>query len=100
MQIIENYEIVLSGEKEDRLLLTFNWNDITPVPRKISDIIFEKDSSQIKVIFEDNKHWEEVSFVDLPLTLHDIISQFKQISIVGLTEDNVEFFQEFSLTVI
>lgn len=96
MRIVENYELVLSGENEERLLLTFDWNDVPVLPRIVTSVVFDEDASNFRVTFEDASRWEEVLFADLPKTLHPMVKQFEKISVVGLSDD-VELFSEVTL---
>lgn len=98
MRIVENYELVLSGEKEDRLLLTFDWNDVPSLPRTVTSVVFDEDSSEFRVVFEDQSRWEEIAFVELPATLHSMVKQFNKISVVGLS-DEVELFSDANLEI-
>lgn len=96
MRTLENYELVVSGEQEDKLLLTFDWDDLPQLPRSVSSVTVDTEASQIKVGFEDEKHWEEVLFVNLPVSLQDLMRQFPSIFVVGLS-DEVEMFAESAL---
>ena len=98
MRVIENYEIVLSGEEEDRLLLTFDCADAPHLPRAATATVFDSQKSEIRVVFEDQKHWEEIQFPNLPSTLHDVLRGFEKISVVGLS-DQVEIFSETALEI-
>lgn len=96
MRTVENYELVLSGEQEERLLLTFDWRDLPQIPRAVSSVVFDEDASEFRITFEDQSHWEEILFPGLPLGLHDMVKQFDRVSVVGLSEE-VEMFSEAPL---
>lgn len=98
MRTVENYELVLSGEQEDRLLLTFDWNDVPSLPRTVTSVVFDEDASEFRITFEDASRWEEIAFVDLPATLHPMVKQFKEVSVVGLS-DQVELFADVNLEI-
>jgi len=98
MRTVENYELVLSGEQEDRLLLTFDWSDVSSLPRMVSSVVFDEEAAVFRVTFEDASRWEEILFVDLPITLHTVVKQFDKISVVGLSDD-VEVFSEVTLNI-
>ena len=98
MRVIENYELVISGEENDRLLLTFDWSDAPELPRAASATVFDEQKSEFRVTFEDPSHWEEISFPALPATLHHIVKGFDTIFVVGLGDD-VEMFSQTSLEV-
>lgn len=102
MRTVENYELVLSGEVEERLLLTFDWSDLPQIPRAVSSVVFDKEASEFRITFEDKSHWEEVRFPNLPLGLHDMVTEFDRVSVVGLSdgeneEGAVEMFSEVPL---
>lgn len=99
MRTVENYELVLSGEEDERLLLTFDWVDTPHLPRKVTSVVFDETKSAFQVVFEDASRWEEISFVECPLSLHEMIKQFSKISVVGLSDENVELFSENTLTI-
>lgn len=96
MRQLENYEVVLSGEGEDRLLLTFDWNDLPNIPKSVSSVVCDKSAAQFRVIFEDDAHWEEVHFVNLPESLFAVVAQFQEVYVVGLS-DKVEMFAQSPL---
>lgn len=98
MRTVENYELVLSGEAEDRLFLTFDWTDVPSLPRIVTSVVFDEEASVFRVTFEDASRWEEILFIDLPITLHAVVKQFKEIAVVGLSED-VEMFSEVALDI-
>lgn len=96
MRELENYELVLSGEEEDRLLLTFDWSDLPNLPKKVSSVVCDTEKAQFRVVFEDDARWEEVHFINLPSSLFDMIRQFQEIHVVGLS-DKVELFDQSPL---
>ena len=98
MRTVENYELVLSGEQEDRLMLTFDCADLPNIPPNVSSVSFAPHRADITVTFEDAEHWEEVRFINLPATLHALVGKFKSITIVGLS-DKVELMSETTLVV-
>ena len=98
MRVVENYEIVISGEQEERLLMTFDWADLPHVPKGVSHVVFDEKSSEFRVTFEDQSRWEEVQFPALPLSLHDMVKQFSSLVVVGLS-DKVELFADVALEV-
>ena len=98
MREIKNYELILSGEKDERLLLTFDWNDLPNLPKTASSATINEEQKTIHVIFEDGEHWEEVMFLDLPQTLYDIMKNYENISIIGLSEE-VEMHSEINLKI-
>lgn len=98
MRSVINYEIILSGEEEERLLLTFDWQDLPHLPRNVSGVVFFLEASQFVVTFEDNERWEEICFENTPAALHDVIKNYKEITIVGLSEE-VELFASSSLEI-
>ena len=98
MRTIKNYELVLSGEQDDRLLLTFDWADIPHIPRIATSAVFDSSASNFTITFEDKEHWEEISFLNLPTSLHELVKGFEIIFIVGLSE-NIEMFSEVSLLI-
>lgn len=97
MRIIENFELVLAGKDEERLILTFDWNDVVQLPRAATSISFDPEGSVFTVAFEDTKHWEEIQFVNVPLALHDMIKQFNSILVLGLSDDTVELNSDLQL---
>lgn len=97
MRTIENYELVVSGENDEKLLLTFDWADLPQLPRAATQVTLDQEKSRIVVSFEDDKHWEEIEFVALPLSLQDLLRNFDKIFVVGLS-DEVEMFSEVALT--
>ena len=98
MRTIENYELVISGDSDEKILLTFDWADLPQLPSGASSVVVKKDISSIFVTFEDDKRWEEIEFINLPLSLQDMLSQFDKIFVVGLSEEEVEMFSEANLT--
>ena len=96
MRTLENYELVISGEEEDKLLLTFDWDDLPQLPHAVSSVVVDTENSHIKVEFEDDKRWEEIHFVNLPVSLQDMMREFPSIFVVGLS-DEVEMFAESPL---
>lgn len=96
MRTLENYELVVSGEDEEKLLLTFDWGDLVHLPMSATAVTVSANPSQVLVVFEDDQRWEEVVFVNLPLSLHDMMKNFDTIYVVGLS-DKVEMFSEVKL---
>lgn len=97
MRTVENYELVISGETNERLLLTFDWSDLPVIPRAVTSVVFDEEDAVFHITFEDASRWEEVLFADVPVTLNDMIKQFAKISVVGLSEEDVEMFCEVNL---
>lgn len=96
MRTLENYELVVSGEQEEKLLLTFDWSDLPHLPMGASSVTVASNPSQIVVAFEDDERWEEVAFLNLPLSLQDMMKTFTNIFVVGLS-DKVEMFADAKL---
>lgn len=98
MREIINYELVVSEEKEERLLLTFSWEEVGSLPLSVTSFLFDKEESKFIVTFEDSKKWEEISFINLPVVLHDVVDKYKKITVVGLS-DEVELFSEVKIDI-
>ena len=98
MREVKNYELILSGENDERLLLTFDWDDVPNLPESVSTVVLNGEQKTIHVIFEDGEHWEEVMFVNLPQTLYDIMKDYELISIIGLT-DEIKMHSEVKITI-
>lgn len=99
MRDLENYELVVSGDTDEKLLLTFDWEDLSNLPRAATSATVDTTSSKIIVVFEDDRRWEEISCLELPGVLQDMMRDFPSIFIVGLSSE-VEMFSEVPLTFI
>ena len=100
MRTIENYELVISGDDDEKILLTFDWADLPQLPSSAASVQVRKSNSSICVTFEDDKRWEEIEFINLPISLQQMMSEFDKVFVVGLSEDEVEMFAEAPLTFV
>lgn len=53
MRTVENYELVISGETNERLLLTFDWSDLPVIPRAVTSVVFDEEDAVFHITFED-----------------------------------------------
>ena len=94
MRTIESYELVLTAE-EDRLLLTYDWEDLPYTPSSVSKAVYDFVQREFRITFEDNERLEEVRFLNVQAPLLELVKKSSRWCQSSVCLTKLKYFARF-----